>query len=212
FQMSSLASTNAAEVDPQNRLLHRYPARRLDAEAIRDSVLVASGRFDQTLFGLSIHPYRAHTNADRRLFLGPLDGQGRRSIYTKVNLMEEPPFLGAFNLAGGKVTQGRRDVTNVPTQALAMLNDPFVIQQADFWSERLTEHHGNDSVPARIRAMFQKAFGRRPSGAEERDFEQLVQELAKLHRVQPEDVLASRLIWKDISHVVFNLREFISIP
>ena len=52
--------------------------------------------------------------------------------------MESPKFLGAFNLPGGKVTQGRRDVTNVPAQALALLNDPFVLQQADVWAGRLT--------------------------------------------------------------------------
>ncbi len=83
----------AAEIDPQNRLLAHYPARRMQAEAIRDAILATSGRLDRTLFGMSIQPYRDKENADRRLFPGPLDGNGRRSVYIKNNLMEAPKFL-----------------------------------------------------------------------------------------------------------------------
>ena len=59
---------------------------------------------------MSIQPYREKENADRRLFPGPLDGHGRRSIYIKNNLMEAPKFLSAFDFPGGKVALGRRDV------------------------------------------------------------------------------------------------------
>src|SRR5262249_17314213 len=131
FQMVNISSEHARDVDPQNRLLHHYPARRLEAEAIRDSILAASDRLDRTCYGPSVLSYREKANADRRLFPGPLDGRGRRSIYIQNTLMEAPRFLGVFDFPGGKVTQGRRDVTNVPAQALALLNDPFVLQQAD---------------------------------------------------------------------------------
>ena len=125
--------------------------------------------------------------------------------------MEGPKFLSAFNFPGGKVTQGRRDVTNVPAQALALLNDPFVIQQADFWSKRLIKHR-KDSMTARIQAMFQQALGRPPTAMEEKEFVYLVRELARLHQIQSEDVPANHLIWKDVSHVILNLKEFIYIP
>ena len=125
----------------------------MEAEAIRDSILAASGRLDRTLYGMSVQPFRDKEYADRRLFPGPLDGDGRRSVYIKNNLMEAPKFLGAFNFPGGKVTQGRRDVTNVPAQALALLNDPFVLQQADVWAGRLLAR-GGDSVEGRLGAMF----------------------------------------------------------
>src|ERR687894_3300455 len=98
---------------------------------------------------MSIQPYREGVIADRRLFPGPLDGLGRRSIYIKNNLMEGPKFLGAFNFPGGKVTQGRRDVTNVPAQALALLNDPFVLQQAEVWADTLLRGSDADAA-ARI--------------------------------------------------------------
>ena len=81
----------------------------------------------------------------RRLFRGPLDGHGRRSIYLKVTLTEEPPFLSVFNLPDPKATKGRRDITNVPAQALSLLNDPFVIGQAESWSERLVRQHHQSS-------------------------------------------------------------------
>ena len=65
------------------------------------------------------------------MYIGPLDGDGRRSIYIKFQLMEAAQFLSAFNLPGGKIAQGRRDASNVPAQSLALLNDPFVLAMAD---------------------------------------------------------------------------------
>ena len=101
-------------LDPENRLLHHFPLRRLEAEALRDAILVSSGRLNRGVGGRSIDPYRFQERKDRRLFSGPLDGRGRRSLYTKVTLTEEPPFLTVFNLPEPKQTRGRRDVTSVP--------------------------------------------------------------------------------------------------
>lgn len=211
FQLSNQPSAASREVDPQNRLLQHYPARRLEAEAIRDSILTASGRLDRTLFGHSVQPFRDKDYADRRLFAGPLDGLGRRSIYVKNNLMEGPKFLEAFNFPGGKVTQGRRDVTNVPAQALALLNDPFVLQQADVWAQRLVART-DDSIGARIDVLFQTALNRSPADDERQRFERTALELAELHQVPPSSLLTSQLVWRDLAHAIFNLKEFIYIP
>jgi hypothetical protein len=211
FQLASRPSEQAAELDPENRLLSHYPARRMEAEAIRDSILAASGRLDPALYGMSVQPFREKDYADRRLFAGPLDGRGRRSIYIKNNLMESPKFLSAFNLPGGKVTQGRRDVTNVPAQALALLNDPFVISQAEHWASRLVARQ-KDTLDARIKAMFEVALCRSPTAAERERFEQAAAELARLHGVRPEEILHSKAVWKDIAHAMFNLQEFVYIP
>jgi hypothetical protein len=209
FRMSSRADPKAREVDPLNRRLHHYPARRLEAEAIRDAILFASGRLDRTMFGVSIQPYREKANEDRRLFCGPLDGNGRRSIYIKVNLMEGARFLSAFDLPGGKVTQGRRDVTNVPAQALALLNDPFVLQQAEWWAERLIERPDR-TVEQRLAHMFAKALNRPPSKEEVARFEAFIQ------AVRPDsaraDVLRHTGVWKDVAHALFNVKEFIYVP
>jgi cytochrome c553 len=211
FQLSNRPAPAAREADPQNRLLQHYPARRLEAEAIRDSILAASGRLDPSLYGPSIQPYREKANADRRLFPGPLDGNGRRSVYIKNNLMEGPKFLCAFNFPGGKVATGRRDVTNVPAQALALLNDPFVLQQAGVWAERLVART-DASISARIEHMFQAGLGRPPEPGERRRFEQAVAHFAELHDVPAGGVLKNKAVWRDVAHTLFNLKEFSYIP
>jgi hypothetical protein len=211
FRMSNRPDDAAKTVDPQNRLLHHFPVRRMEAEAIRDSILAISGRLRNELYGMSIQPYRAEANEYRRLFAGPLDGDGRRSVYIKINLMESAKFLSSFNLPGGKVAQGRRDVTNVPAQALTMLNDRFVLQQAEVWSQRLIETDA-ETVAVRLDSMFLHALGRAPSPSELDRFESLVETLARLHSVPENQVSSHRAIWKDVAHVIFNLKEFIYIP
>jgi hypothetical protein len=211
FQLSHTPSAAAVEADPTNRLLSHYPARRMEAEAIRDALLATSGRLDRTLYGPSIPAYREKEYADRRLFKGPLDGNGRRSIYTKVTLMEAPKFLEVFNFPGGKVCQGRRDVTNTPAQALALLNDPFVLQQADGWAKRLVERKG-DTVEARIDAMFRAALGREPRKEERERFVKFVSQVVTANNVRENGVLASAAVWCEVAHVMFNLQEFVTIP
>lgn len=211
FRMSSRQSGEMEKKDPLNRLMHHYPARRLDAESIRDALLATSGRLDRKQGGSSIYPFRETSNADRRLFAGPLDGDGRRSLYIKTNLMEPARFLSSFNTPGGKVTEGRRDLSNVPAQALALLNDPFVIQQSKLWAEQLIETAHSDPGK-RVHFMFQHALGRSCTKDEKQQYVTLSHELAALYEIESDQLMSSILIWKDIAHVVFNLKEFIFLP
>jgi hypothetical protein len=211
FRSAGAAPGGAREIDPENRWLSHYRSRRMEAEAIRDAILAASGRLDLAIGGPSVQPYREKENADRRLFPGPLDGGGRRSIYIKRNLMEAPEFLGAFNLPGGKVAQGRRDSSDAPAQALALLNDPLVAAQAEVWAARLIAPSG-DSLRARLETVFDTALGRPPADVEIERFSRAADRLAELHGVAAGEVLRSRAVWKDIGHAVFNLKEFITIP
>jgi hypothetical protein len=210
YRAASRVDADAREVDPENRLLHHFPLRRLEAEAIRDTMLAVSGNLSRDFGGRSINPHRVQERKDRRLFTGPLDGRGRRSLYTKMTLTEEPPFLTVFNLPEPKQTRGRRDVTSVPAQALALLNDPFVNQQAVVWTERLLVD-GCDTVAARIDGMFLAALGRRPASAEKQRFEVLVNRLSALHQVRSTGLLNSAAVWRDVAHAMFNLKEFIYI-
>ncbi len=211
FRLAHTPDAAMLEADPENRLLARYPARRMEAEAIRDALLSTSGRLDRTLFGPSISAYREKEYADRRLFQGPLDGNGRRSIYIRVTLMEPPKFLEVFNFPGGKVCQGRRDVVNTPAQALALLNDPFVHGQAEVWAKRLLERT-DDSIVGRLDAMFATALNRPPRADERERFQRFVTRIAELHDVPRDRVLSSPAIWRDVGHAIFNLQEFIAIP
>jgi hypothetical protein len=210
FQQTNRPSAAARAADPENRLLHHYPARRMEAEAIRDAILMASGRLDLTLGGASVDPFREREISHQRLFSGPLDGKGRRSLYVKRTLMEPPKFLEAFNLPKGGVMQGRRDVTNVPAQALALLNDPFLLDQARVWAEKLTTTEA--SVDARIERMFRVGLGRPPERGERARFAAAVKRFATLHEVAEADVLKSAVVWRDVAHTFFNLKEFIYIP
>ncbi|MFN0125570.1 MAG: PSD1 and planctomycete cytochrome C domain-containing protein, partial [Verrucomicrobiales bacterium] len=81
FLQSSVVTAAAREQDPGNRLRHHYSTRRLEAEGIRDALLAVSGRLDPTLYGRPIRPHRTAEDASKRLFSGPLDGEGRRSLY-----------------------------------------------------------------------------------------------------------------------------------
>lgn len=203
FRQSGEVSELGREKDPDNRLLHHYPTRRLESEAIRDSLLAASGRLDLTLYGRPIRPHRSAEDARKRLFSGPLDGRGRRSIYQQMSIMQPSEFLVGFNLPDLKFPCGRRDVTNVPAQALILLNDPFVKAMADCWAKRLVED-GRSRPDERIEAMFLAAFGRPPKDAERDRWLAAVRDFAAA-----DDLMSDRDAWSTIAHAFFNAKEFI---
>ena len=207
FRQSSRYSPEAMVADPLNRLLSRYPVRRLEAESIRDAILTVSGRLDRTLYGPSTHPHREQPKDYRKLHQGPLDGNGRRSIYLKVTRHEGARFLEIFDFPNPTVTRGTRDVTNVPPQALALMNDPFVVDQAGVWADRLLVQTA--SIEGRIEAMFRTALCRLPDAAEAERFRELAKELASQRKVEEDKVLENRDVWKDVAHTVFNLKEFL---
>jgi Protein of unknown function (DUF1553) len=208
FQQSSKSSADALSIDPQNRLLSHYPVRRLEGESIRDAILTVSGRLDRTMYGPSIDPYREEPKDYRKLHQGPLDGNGRRSMYLKVTRHEGSRFLETFDFPNPTVTRGNRDTTNVPPQALALLNDPFVVSQSGFWANRLLSEQA-PTVESRLDAMFRAALGRAPDDTERARFTGLAKELASLHKTAPDQLLGSRDVWKDMAHAIFNLKEFI---
>lgn len=211
FQRSGTPSATAKELDPSNMMLSHYPVRRAEAEAIRDSLLQVAGRLDPKMYGPSIHPYRPTADSDKRLYEGPLDGNGRRSIYIKFQLMEPPHFMSAFNLPGGKITQGKRDKTNVPAQSLAMLNDPFVREMAKLWGEKIATRT-DASKEERIIMMFREALGREPSKAELLRLAESVDQFAQVQQIPAGEVMNSPVIWKEVAHTIFNFKEFIYIP
>lgn len=210
FRQSSLPNEQGINIDPENQLLHHFSARRLNAESVRDTILFVSGRLDRTQFGQSIHPHRKTEIDYRKLWSGPLDGNGRRSIYTKVTRMEGPQFLELFDFPNPTATRGRRDRSNVPAQALALLNDPFVVDQARFWAEQLVaEDH--DSIDARVLSMFDRALGRPPTREEQRRFITLIQRLAEETSASTTVILGDKNVWQDAAHAVFNLKELVYV-
>ena len=211
WRQSSIPNEAALTVDPENRLNHHLPMRRLEAEEIRDAMLAVTSRLDPKLYGPPIDPYRNAQDESKRLFSGPLDGEGRRSLYLKMTLMEPPKFLALFNQPIPKLTAGRRDTTNVPDQALALLNDPLVIALAKQWSGRVLQDHAR-SPEQRVAAMFMAAFARPPQPDETARLVKLAYRSAELHGVAPVALLSSLPVWQDVAHAIFNLKEFIYVP
>jgi len=204
FRQSGEVASAARDLDPANRLLHHYPTRRLEAESIRDALLAVSGRLDPALYGRPILPYRTATDGAKRLFSGPLDGNGRRSLYLQMSIMDPPKFLVGFNLPDLKLPAGRRDVTNVPAQALVLLNDPFVRAMAERWAtEVLKEPHRG--VECRIEAMFLRAFGRVPDSSELARWRDWISGADGFGG----DVMKSHPVWTEVAHALFNTKEFI---
>jgi hypothetical protein len=208
FQQSSSGSSESWLKDPEDKLLSHYPVRRLQGESIRDAILAVSGRLNPAMYGPSIQPYREEPKDYRKLYQGPLDGDGRRSIYVKVTRHEGSRFLETFDFPNPTVARGNRDTTNVPSQALALLNDPFVVDQASFWADRLIQDQA-PSIDSRIDSMFRAALGRLPDETERARFNGLVTELAARHKTTSDKILETRDVWKDVAQVIFNLKEFI---
>ena len=206
FRQSGLVSEAARTLDPDNRLLHHYPTRRLEAEAVRDALLTVSGRLDPALYGRPIEPPRAAQDTqNKRLLSGPLDSHGRRSLYLQLSIMEPPKFLVAFNLPDLKLPTGRRDVTNVPGQALILLNDPLVSAMSLYWASQLiSQPHG--TVEARISEMFRRAFGREPAEAELQRWRRAVKDFAA---ADVDDIMQDEVTWSRLAHAIFNAGEFI---
>ncbi|MEQ1825943.1 MAG: PSD1 and planctomycete cytochrome C domain-containing protein [Pirellula sp.] len=209
WRQSSVPNSRSLETDPENRSWHHFPMRRLEAEEIRDSILWASGRLDRSLFGLPVEPFRTAEDSQKRLMKGPVDGDGRRSIYLKMTLMEPPRFLALFNQPIPKQTVGRRDLTNVPDQALALLNDPFVVAMAKHWSKRLVADDVS-MAGERVEQMLTTALGRPSQPDEIAGLVELAHRCAEL-RGQESKFLSNEAAWQDAAHAVFNLKEFLYV-
>lgn len=201
YRQSNRSTPEANIIDPQNKLLHRMSIRRLEAEAIRDAILSVSGRLDNRMFGQSVMPHlTAHmTGRGRPRRSGPIDGDGRRSVYINVRRNFLTPFFLAFDYPVPFTTIGRRSVSNVPAQALALMNNPFVRQQAELWAKDIL-HDQSQTSEQRIERLYVTAFGRPPTQTELQTALDFVQSQG-----EPND----HQTWTALCHVLFNVKEFI---
>jgi hypothetical protein len=210
--MSSVPGGPGEQVDPQDVLLHRMRVRRLEGETIRDAILAVSGRLDRTMYGygVGVHLTEFLEGRGRPQESGPLDGAGRRTIYLQVRRNFLNPMLLAFDTPIPFTTVGRRSESNVPAQALILLNDPFVVQQAGLWARRLLDEGPADPAE-RIRRMYVAAYAREPAEqelAQALDFLRRQATAYGLSTAGPVDDLRS---WTDLAHVLMNVKEFILV-
>ena len=212
WRSSSARDPQAVLADPLNRLFHHYPLRRLEGEAVRDKILAVSGRLDRTVGGPPVDVSLSDFHEGRgKPASGPLDGNGRRSLYTKIRRNFLPGFLLAFDMPVPFQAMGRRNVTNVPAQALTMMNDPFVIEQAGLWAKKILADES--LIPeARVERMYLEAFARPPQGEEQLAAIDFLAQQAQRHGVDFSSNPRCEAVWADLAHALFNSKEFIFVP
>jgi len=183
--------------DPENNLLWRYRLQRLDAESIRDSVLAASGALNRHLGGPPVFPVipdeilKSMTNGIwKQTKEGP--EVWRRSVYIYRKRGLPMPLLDVFDLPNQNISCGARNVTTVPTQALTLMNNDFILQQAQLFAQRIEEAAPGDRA-RQIERAYAIALSRPPEPEEKR----LAEEFLKQRGLA------------DFTNVLLNLNEFL---
>jgi cytochrome c553 len=216
YRMASRAAdpAAAAPLDPDNKLLHRAHVRRLQAETIRDHLLAVSGRLDLTAGGtggpgVPVHLTPFMDGRGKPTKSGPLDGAGRRSVYLEVRRNFLPPMLLAFDTPQPFSTMGRRSVSNVPAQALILMNDPFVQEQAKLWAAHLLADPSTPTPESRVAAMYAAAFSRPPAPDETAALLAFAHDQGEHLGLPKDQRLTDPRIWTEIAHALINTKEFI---
>ncbi len=200
WQQSSAIRADALEKDPQNRYVWRMPVRRLEAEAIRDSLLAVAGTLNFEIGGPAVYPpvdpsLRADTFQGFNWPVGEDSPKTwRRSVYVKVKRSLLLPQLEVFDCPEITYTVAQRNVTTTPLQALMLLNDPLILRQASLFAERLQRECGKD-LAKQIDRAYTLCFGRAAT--------------------QKETLLSSNFLKTrslvDFCHAIINLNEFVYV-
>lgn len=209
YQLSSADDKKNYAADPDNVLLWRTRPRRLDAESIRDAVLAASGQLDLTpphgsvvaqvgdgYIGKGIKPraFNADTN--------------KRSVYLPIVRDLVPDILGLFDFAEPSLVVASRDVTTVPSQALFMMNSPFVSIQSEQMAKHLLELKDLDSAH-RISLAYLRILSRPPNESEQTRAEDYLQQRAKGWPVtEGPTMVGTEAAWATLCQALFACAEF----
>ncbi len=202
--MPALTVHDLADVDPENRLMGRFPRQRLEAEAIRDSILAVAGSLERTMKG------SLYSGANLEYVVPVKYNTNRRSIYLPVVRNNVYDLFQAFDFVEPHVVTGKRATTVVPSQALFMMNNPFVQAQAKAFAELLLQHEG--STEERIALAYQRALSRLPLNSE---VQRTVQFLERLDRAlansEPGSKARTIRVWQSWCQVLMSSSEFLTI-
>jgi hypothetical protein len=165
YQMSSAYNERAAETDPENTLLWRMPRRRLEAEAIRDGIMAASGGLDLSMGG-TILEYKDRQYVSNTAKRGGVDYDlSRRAVYIPVVRSSMYEVFQAFDLPDPSTPSGDRNASVVAPQALFMMNGAVMLEHSKKFAAALLARQDLDDA-ARIRDAYERALSRPPSPAE----------------------------------------------
>jgi hypothetical protein len=229
YRQSSRWEAEAAKADPGNRLLWRFSPCRIEAENVRDSILVASGSLNREMGGPGVYPRidRAviGTGSTNKWPVDVEEGPAtwRRSVYVFQKRSVVLPLLEVFDCPDSTVSSPSRSASTIAPQALALLNNGFVLEQSQRFARRVLEEAGS-AAGDQARRAFQLAVGRKPSERElawSLDFLQkqglAYEQKAELSSGQGgsgvaknADTAAFRAL-ADLCHAMFNLNEFLYV-
>ena len=221
YRQSSVASKALREKDPYNRLVARQSRFRVDAEFVRDNALFVSGLLVDKVGGESVFPYQPqgywfHLNFPKREWTNAKDeNQWRKGVYTWVQRTFPHPSLAAFDAPSREEACMERPRSNIPQQALALLNDPTFVEAA----RKLAETRD-------LPKMFRKVLTRAPAADELRTLEELLAKHREKYKADPKaaqallgvgysalpkDVDAAELAaWTSVARVLLNLHETVT--
>jgi len=167
FRRSSQPSAEAMKKDATSSLLWRFPPRRLEAEVIRDGILLATGNLDRSLGGRS---YRIHNVKKTYAQWEVVNNHGpetwRRMIYQERMRRVDDRIFTAFDFPDCGQVRAKRPVSTTPLQALNLMNSDFVVSQAALLAERAQKEAGNKGLAAVVRRCFSLLLARQPVATE----------------------------------------------
>ena len=201
YQLASADEDANIKIDADNVYHWRYPRRRLDAESIRDALLAVSGNLDRTPGGPHPFPEMPAWNFTQHKPFKAVYDTNRRSVYLMTPRIHRHPFLGLFDGADSNASTAARTTTTTPLQALFLMNDPFVHEQAKSFAARLLKEAEN----VRVERAFLLAYGRPPGDDEKNQAQEFVALAAK--RLGGSEVPA----WEAFARVLFMSNEFVYI-
>jgi hypothetical protein len=215
YQMSSaFFDEGNAKKDPRNDYLWRFRQRRLEGEIIRDTILAAAGNLNLEMGGEPFFPpipKEVQESYPNGKWTANEEGPAvwRRSVYSYFKRGLRYPMFDVFDLPNLNVTCENRVTTTVPTQALTLLNNPFVLDQARYFAERVAAQAGSEQ-DARVRAAYRIALGREPSTQEMEENVAFLNRQSAYHQGRAgKDGELAELV--DLCDVILNLNEFLYI-
>lgn len=208
YRLAATSNRQAEKADPTNSLVWRARHRRLEVEAIRDAILVASGQLDVTPPAEgSVVAQVGDGDIGRGLSASKFNTTStHRSVYLPILRLAVPDMLQVFDFPEPSNISGARDVTTVATQALYLMNNDFVLDQAEKFAERLI---GQSSLgdQARIDLAYRLALGRQPSSAERADALRFVKQAQESLAGNKKDN-GSLKAWTAVCQALFASAEF----
>ena len=215
-QSSRVREGRAVTVDPGNQLLWRQNLRRLEAEAIRDSILATSGKLNLKMGGQGIYPVLPPEVLSTQSRPGSGWGKsteeerGRRSVYIFSKRTLGVPFLESFDATTPDSPVGARPVTTIAPQALILLNSAIMDEQSGAFAARLLKE-GHPDATAQVERAYRLALGRRPTPREAAIARGYLDRQLQACGDQLPKAEAERKALTAFCKVVLNLNEFIYI-